>query len=437
MSSWGTATIGTLFARGATLMMNAMTGALIARQLSPSGRGTYYVLVSIAIMATLIGNLSIDQALVSRWQNVRDRPSLRANCLFLGPILGLISAVVAGVAVIWGSGTARPYDGITLVIALTMPSIVITSTYLAGVLGLEGRIVLVTWGSFAGSASQFVLLLLLMGTGGLTIGTAVPLWVLSTAVPLLLYLRGGRFRRVPLDLGLAVRTLTLGVRNHVGLVATQLLLRVDLLMVDAADSAQAAGLFSIATTLIDLVFVATSSLSLIALSRQADEELADAAAITAKATRVAGLVGAVSMAVLCGAAPVMIPLVYGADFRDSLFPLLGLAPGLLIFNATRPLWTHLLRLNRPGLAATISLSVFALNAALSLALLPVLGGLGCAIASSVAYACLGILQTVWFLRTTGLPVSAVVAGPAEVRAVLAMAGRLASRRKPPVLAERP
>ncbi|MFI6599001.1 lipopolysaccharide biosynthesis protein [Nonomuraea sp. NPDC050536] len=436
MSGWGAATMGTLFARGSTLLMNAMAGAVIARQLSPAGRGTYYVVVSIAIMAHWIGNLSIDQALVSRWQNVRDRPSLRANCLLLGPVLGLVAALVAAVAVCMGSETARPYDGITLAIALTVPSLVITSTYLAGILGLEGRIVLVTWGSFAGSATQFVLLLLLTGMGRLTIGTAVPIWVLSTAAPLVLYLRAGRFSRTPVDLRLAMRTLALGVRNHVGLVAVQILLRVDLLMVASAESADAAGLFSVAITLIDLVFVATSSLSLVALSRQADEELEDAAAITAKATRVAGLVGVVSTTALCGAAPVMIPLVYGSDFRDSLLPLLGLAPGQLIFAATRPVWTHLLRLNRTGLATTISLSIFALNVALSLLLLPVLGGLGCAIASSVAYACLGLLQTVWFLRTSGLPVSAVVAGPAEVRAVLAMAGRLVSRRKPAALAER-
>lgn len=417
---WASATMGTLVARGATLLMNALAGVVIARQLSPSGRGEYYVLISIAIMAHMIGNLSVDQALVSRWQNAGERAGLRANCLLLGPLLGLVAAMVAAVTVVV---TGQPLDGQALAVALMAPAIVVTSTHLGGILGLEGRIGLVTWGSFAGSATQFVLLLLLAGTGRLTIASAVPIWVLSTAVTLGLYLRTCGFSRARLDLRLAVRTLTLGARNHLGLVAIQILSRAGLLMVDAAESAHAAGLFSVAVTLTDLVYVATSSLSLVALSRQADEELHDAAAITAKATRVAGLVGVGATLLLCGTAPVLIPLVYGSDFQDSLLPLLGLAPGALVFSATRPLWTHLLRLNRTGLATGISLSVFVLNIALNLALIPVFGGLGCAIASSVAFVCLGVLQAGWFLRTTGLRLSAVVPGAAEVRSAIAALGR--------------
>ncbi|WP_327089372.1 polysaccharide biosynthesis C-terminal domain-containing protein [Nonomuraea sp. NBC_01738] len=424
MSGWGSATAGILAARAATLAMNALTGVVLARQLAPSGRGTYYVLISVAIMAHMIGNLSIDQALVTRWQRAGERPALRANCLLLGPLLGMVAAGVAAVA----ATTLGSYDGESLAIALLAPAVVITSTLLAGVLGLDGRVALVAWGSFAGSATQFILLLALAGSGRLTVAAAVPIWVLSTVVPLALYLRGG-VRLADADPALALRSLAVGARNHVGLVAIAVMLRVDLLMIDTAESARAAGLFSVATTLIDLVYVATSSLSLAALSRQATAEDGDAAEITARATRAAGLLGAGATLVLCGTAPVLIPLVYGADFRDSLAPLLGLAPGLLVFAATRPVWTHLLRLNRTGTATVMALSMFGLNVLLSLLLLPRFGALGCAIASSVSYGGFGLLQTAWFLRASGLPVSAVVAGPAEVRALLGALRRFATRRR--------
>nr|WP_246497187.1 polysaccharide biosynthesis C-terminal domain-containing protein [Sphaerisporangium rubeum] len=133
------------------------------------------------------------------------------------------------------------------------------------------------------------------------------------------------------------------------------------------------------------------------------------------------------MAVLCLTAPVLIPLVYGAEFRDSAVALFGLAPGVLLYAVTRPIWTHLVRLDRPGTATGIAVLAFALNAALALALIPAFGMLGCAIASSIAFACFAATQTAWFLRATGLPLSAIVPGPREVRAVLRILARVRQR----------
>lgn len=429
MTGWGTAALGTLFARAATLVMTMCSGVLLARQLAPAGRGTYYVLLSVAIMSYFLGNLSVDQAMVSRWQHAAERPALRANSLVLGPVLGSIAALAAGtVAVTSGAvGTVTSSEPFLLAIVLLTVPVNVTCTYVSGVLSLEGRIRLVTWGSFGGSATQFVMLAFCSATGSLDIATAVFIWMLSVVVPLALFLGLGRFSVICRDARLAVRAVMIGLRNHLGLVAVLLLMRVDVLMVNTLASPAAAGLFSVAVTLVDLVSVATLSLSLVGLARQADQDISDAARVTATATRLAGLVGVVAMAVLCLAAPVLIPVVYGPEFADSAVQVFGLAPGFLVYAATRPIWTHLLRLDRPGKATGIALLAFALNAVLAVALIPVMGVLGCAIASSIAFACFTAMQTVWFLRATGLPITSVVPGPAELRAVAGALARVRQR----------
>ena len=59
--------LGILGSRAACLVLSVLTSAVIARSLEPEGRGVYYMAVTVATTATMLGHLSGEQAQSALW----------------------------------------------------------------------------------------------------------------------------------------------------------------------------------------------------------------------------------------------------------------------------------------------------------------------------------------------------------------------------------
>jgi O-antigen/teichoic acid export membrane protein len=231
------------------------------------------------------------------------------------------------------------------------------------------------------------------------------------------------------DRALARDALGRGLRYHLGLASLFLLFRADILILDGMTTTVAVGLYSLAVSLAELTRLVTDAIAQIALPRQLGTDDRGAAAATLAVTRLTAVVATASVALMCVAAPPLIPLVYGESFRGSVPSLLALAPGLLALGATRPIGAYLLRLDRPMLASSMSVTALVLNVALNLVLVPFYGIAGSAAASSVAYIALAGLQVGWFLRTTGAAARDLLPGPGEAAYVRARFARLSASRR--------
>jgi O-antigen/teichoic acid export membrane protein len=257
----------------------------------------------------------------------------------------------------------------------------------------------------------------------------VALWAVSVTAPLAVLAPAVRPRPRHWDRALAREAVGRGLRYHPGLASLFLLFRSDILILDGLTTTAAVGLYSLAVSLAELTRVVTDAIAQIALPGQLGPDDRDAAAATSAIARLTGAVALVSVGLMCAAAPMLIPLVYGASFAGSVPALLALAPGLLALGATRPLGAYLLRLDRPGFASALSIAALAVNVTLNFALVPLYGIVGSAVASSIAYAVLAGLQARWFLRATGTSPRDLLPGPAELAYVRSRLLRLSASRR--------
>jgi hypothetical protein len=147
-------------------------------------------------------------------------------------------------------------------------------------------------------------------------------------------------------------------------------------------------------------------------------DLTEAAAFTVRATRVSVLLAGACVTLLCLAAPVLIPLTYGAQFAGSVAAVFALAPGLFALGAGRQVSAYLVRLNRPLTMSVLSVGALVVNVAVNLWAIPRWGIVGCALASSVSYTLIAVVQSVRFARASATPVLGLLPGRAELTEAL-------------------
>jgi O-antigen/teichoic acid export membrane protein len=399
-------TLGTYAVRFA---LGALMGAVINRALGPEGRGAYAVLVTIATTALHLGHLSIEESHVSLWFRARDSDAITTNSLLFGMALGGLCSVAGGMVVVCLGPEVLPVPSYGfLAVALATIPFAMTEKLLARVMVLRARIEINNWSGLLSVGVQCGALIVLAATGTLTLWWVITLWAACAAAPLALLLPAARPRLRRCDIRLAYRTLCLGLRYHIGLVSVFLLLRVDILILNAMTTTVAVGMYAVAVTFVELSRVPPDAVANIATPGQLESDEESAAAFTVKATRLAALVAAVSTGLTCVAAPILIPAVYGWAFAGSVGPLLGLAPGLWVIGASRPVGTFLLRLDRPLLNSATAVAALAVNVGLNLTLIPSFGIVGSAFASSIGYATLAALQVAWFLRATRTPLQHLI-----------------------------
>ncbi|MFF4127307.1 lipopolysaccharide biosynthesis protein [Microbispora rosea] len=428
------AVAGVLASRMARLALGAVTGVLIARTLQPEGRGVYAVISTAAGTAIILGHFSLERSQIALWPDPSRHRRLTTNALVLGMALGSVAALAAlGLVAAGGSAGALPLWAVAL---LAVP-FGTASVNLTNILLLQSRTTTVNWSTTIAALTQCVPILTLVAAGRVTVTSVVVCWAVSTAVPFLFVIRALWPISLRCEKGLVRRQLSLSGRYHAGHVAFILLLNVDVLLLDAMDSAAVVGVYTVAGTLMGLARIPAEAITQVVLPQQAVGCADEAGHITARTLRVTLVVSAVFIGLVAAAAPWMVPLVYGHAFAASVVPLLVLAPGAVALTLMRPAEQYLVRLGRPMTMSAICWGSLAVNLLLNLAAIPRWGAAGAALASTVAYTLMAFLETTWFLRTARVPVSWLVPRLADLRWSPALPREPAAARIPVSRGETP
>ena len=188
---------------------------------------------------------------------------------------------------------------------------------------------------------------------------------------------------------------------HLSSVATFLVLRIDVLMLNAYEPASAVGNYVVAVTAAEtllLIPYATQAL-LFSRSSTSDAEAGGLASVI-RATRHTFYWMVLGAGFLALCAPLVIRILGGEQFRAAVTALRLLLPGLVFYGLSMslaPLW---IRSGMYGTQSLLASMCLLLNVGLNLALIPAISIAGAAVASTVAYAT-GGLCWLWILgRTT-------------------------------------
>lgn len=391
---------------GGQLLMHllALTGTLIvSRALGPSGRGEFAVALAAAsssLAVCLIGlEFAITYFFAQKLYGLRAIARVAtAAALLMAPVALLLQVgffLSTRETVFAGIGTAA-----VLVAASSVP-IGIHLNWLMGLFQLGNRLVRSQAGMLAGAAAQLSGVLVLALLGELTVVTALLMYALNVTVAWLLHVVWGTsfLTLKPSRDRVAVRrVVAYGLRLHPGFLFWYLLLRADILLVNALLGTHEAGLYSIAVIVAEVILILSTPVAAAVLPAQAQGEVSESATLTFKAVRCNCTLAAALALLFAGSMWLMIPLVFGPPFAPAYEALLVLLPGIVFMAAYRPLYNWLLRQDRPGRMVAIAASSFSVNVLLNVLLLPPLGIVGAGVASSIAYGALAGGLIAWGLR---------------------------------------
>lgn len=255
--------------------------------------------------------------------------------------------------------------------------------------------------------------------GTLSVDAALGTWIAGQLAALLLlgFWVGKEIGYGRPDFSLMRGAFTLGAKNH--LTATMQLanFRIDQWFVGVLAGNAQLGIYVNAVAFAETLFYlpqAVASAQRPDMIRAKHEDAAHQAATGARLAAIVSAIGAIALIVM---APLLMSVFFGEEGEAGTSMLQWLAPGAIGIAMTKILSSALQSQNRPLPTAIPILLGLITTVALDLLLIPGQGGLGAAIASTVAYMVSGVAMIVAFNRVFGTSPKIFVPNRGDARAL--------------------
>jgi O-antigen/teichoic acid export membrane protein len=397
------------------LMLLGVVGSsvIVARWLGPEGFGTLAVLNATIALALQIGSAGLPSA--NTYFIARDRRSLGpvwANSVVYALVAGSFLAV--GVVLLAEIKPAL-FGGVTpnlLTIAvLSIPFQMITLLGLNALLavGRIGQLNLLDAMSPALTLVNAIVVLTLLRaklTMLVSFNTAAAI-VLSLGMLWVIWrmLTGQARRAYRPRLLLLKEMLAYGLKFYTSIMASVVIFRADLLIVNHYRGTEEAGVYAVAAQVSFLLMLLPGVIAMLLFPRVAtDQDQRGKFAILV--TRHTSFV-MLMMCVAAAAGSFLLPLIYGPRFADATIQLLILLPGIYLVGIESVLVQHFTGIGLPVAIPIFWAVTLAVNIGLNLALVPAFGGRGAASVSLISYTLIFVLVVFYFCVKTGNKLSAV------------------------------
>jgi O-antigen/teichoic acid export membrane protein len=399
--------IGWTFATRLLMIFNSLAaGIIVAHWLGAEGVGQLAV-INVAI-ATIVQLGSFGLPSSTTYFIAQNNGHLRAAAvnslifaLGVGTLLALGLSAVASLRPVW-FGFVSPE--LIHIAAVSIPFQLIGLIGLNILLGLgklrEFNLLDLAGQSFVLINAVLVLLLLKRGiTTLVTLNTAASILVSAVVVLLVISAKSLAQSRWRADLALLRQMITYGLKFHISILASAIIIRADLLVVNHFRGAAEAGVYSVASQFALLLMLLPGVIATLIFPRVTSEQDARGET-TCQVSRYTTFI----MFLCCLAAvplSLVLPLVYGPAFSDSTKLLLILLPGVYLIGIESVLAQHFNALGVPRAIPLYWVATLVLNLVLVFALVPRFGAQGAAIASSISYAMIFALVALHFHTSTG------------------------------------
>lgn len=403
-----------------SIPLGIVSSVVIARALGPAGKGSYNLIFATAALLGMVLGFSLPSGVT--YVVARGKANLRSmglRLVWIALLQGLLAAVILCVLqrTTYSAAFLPPAMRNWLIIAAMSLSVVFAalSSYWGAMLIGRQQIIALNWRDLAG---RVVLTMALLG-----IGAAVALGH-QASVPVFVWVSIGVSALTSLLLLQALRAFLYrshGVSGLMGVVAyaspcylanlAQFLnYRLDVFIVSFFAGIEAVGLYILAVTLSQFIWLVSKSAARVLLPRIAalQEAVSENALVTVQAARMTLWTCAALALFLAVFANRVVPWAYGADFRGSITPLLLLLPGAAALSIVNVLAAYIGGIGKPRLNLLVSLAALSVTVSLDLLLIPYLNIAGAAIARSASYSVSAVL-TIWlFMRESGMPLRNVL-----------------------------
>lgn len=384
---------------------------IVARALGATGRGDIAFLITIATLSAQLALLGIPDANANlAGAHPELRRKLATNSLIFSVLLGLFAAALVGALADVLPGLTGELDREVVWIALAAIPFGIARWCLNLLVQADYAFVATNVSWLAGPSTTVVANGVMALTGDLTVTTAISAWLggqmLSVAILVGYVATHAGFGRPSLSLGL--RALNFGIRAHLGRTLAVGNTRADQWIVGSLAGSKELGLYSVAVAWAEVlhylpgVLVMVQRPDLVRATRQKAGEFA------ARIFRVAVFLGIAMSIVLIVAAPILCVTIFGEEFRGSIDDLRVLALSSVGVAAVYLFGNALIAQRKPVHASASEATALVASIALNLVLVPMWGGLGAAVAATLAFTLGGLTVSVVFGRVLDVPLRAMV-----------------------------
>jgi len=387
----------TLVFRGLSTPIALVLVVVQSRFLAPGGRGQFILVVlSVTILSRLFGQLGL--AVTSRMQqHGMELRRLVHRAFALALLLGL-----GGAAAIVGWGHVQRGVGVDLAaigaVAL-LPNIVWQSV--SGVLLGLGRVRLWNWIQTLPPILTLVGMLVFVVAYDGGVRGALLAWALAHAITALFALAATRHVWAPfaldelVDVALARLAITMGAVQVVNLISY----RIELFILDRYRGIGAVGVYSISMQAAEAIWLVAAAIATSVTAPAMHEDEPGARRLIARSALRGFVYTALLAAVVGIGAPLLIPALFGHDFRHAARPLAFLLPGIVAYAPVSILVVYLsVRCGRPRLSLAVAVVGLVVTASASVVLIPRHGASGAALASTIGYVAGGGLAWLFFAR---------------------------------------
>jgi O-antigen/teichoic acid export membrane protein len=424
-------TYGTNLLVAALSLVNVL---IISRALGPEGRGDVAFLTTMALITASLAMLGVHQASVNiAGREPEQRATLATNAVLLSLILGALAAACVALVIAGFPEVGGDAEGALMMLALAAVPVLILRTYLWGLAVADYGF---TWANAAwvvGPAVNAVANGVMAAFGVLDVGPAIVTWIAGQAIGDVILIvsvirRQDGFGRP--SVALARRTIGFGVKAHLGSIMLVGNYRVDQWLMGAISGFTELGLYSVAVAWGEALFFLPTALAMVQrpdLVRARDE--ADAARQVAPVFRGAMWATFFVAAAMFVAAPFLCTTVFGEEFSGATDDLRVLIPGGFGIVAMKLFGNALTGRGRPMLETSAIAIAFASTIVLDLVLIPPYGGLGAALASSIAYLIGGLAAGAIFVGALGGRARDLIPRPGDIATVLGLVRTAALRAR--------
>lgn len=376
--------------------LSFVSSIIIARYLLPEGQGIYIAILVLPRLATLIGGFGIRSS----------------NAYFIGKGIAPVSDIVSSSATLWLVSTVLTivlvalgfliqgldeHGWLVLGFAMLVPSASILINNMHGIAMGNRWVRRINQSQSLEAICRFIFVVIFviwleMGVLGAVLAFLGALTIES--VYCLSWLRDISRLYLRFNYQLIKSLVRKGIVFATLLTIMTLNYRVSILILEHYVTAEEIGYFAIGLIVAELFWQFPEVLGMVIFSHSTSsgdpDDISKHIWIITKKIMLLSLIGGT---ILSLAAPVLIPLVYSAEYQPSVEVLWALMPGIVAMIAYKILHSDLAGRGKPEVALRVFSSALIVNIALNIALIPEYGIIGAAIATSFTY----IVATLYFI----------------------------------------
>jgi len=386
-----------------SLLLSTLNAAVIARLLGPSGKGILALTVLAPNVLALFLSAGISVANVYYTGQRRfDVATLSANSVAFALVATGLGAVVG--VVLYASGLLSKLlpgvpPGLLALSMLGLPFSLLNS-YFTGILQGMQLIRQINLVSLLQRASMVAFSLIMVaglqwGLTGAVLAALVASVIALALLSSMLVRRGASFW--PRWNSLVMKTtLKFGLRSYVGNVLQFFNYRLDVFLVNFFLGSASVGIYTVAVAMAEMLWYLPNAVGFVIFPKAANTSAEAMNRFTPRVFRITLMLTAAGAVVLALIGKPFIEIVYSPAFASAYGPMLALLPGVVLLGGGKVLTNEIAGRGYPQYNSIASGVSLVLTIGLDLLLIPTLGVLGAAIASSVAYVAIFILALLFY-----------------------------------------